>query len=100
MNPTFLLPAIQSVISRVEIRYQHSLKALQKLPHDRGLPRFRQSEDNVPTVSEHPDIVIDAADAQPRLVGVDKRTFQRQIDSSSFIVSAQKARCVTASWSR
>src|SRR5712692_6695656 len=84
MNPTFLLPAVQRVISRVEICYEHSLKALQKLPHDRGLPRFRQSEDNVPTVSEYPDIMIDAADAEPRLVDVDKRTFQQALHENRF----------------
>src|ERR1019366_524656 len=79
MNPTFLLPAVQRVISRVEICYEHSLKALQKLPHDRSLPRFSQSEDNVPTVSEYPDVMIDAPDAEPRFVDVDKRTFQQAL---------------------
>src|SRR5450756_1431283 len=84
MNPTFLLPAVQRIISRVEIRYEYSLKALQKLTHDRGLPRFRQPEDHVPTVSERPDIMIDAADAQPRLVGVDKRTIQQALHQNRF----------------
>src|SRR6266567_6502598 len=79
MNPALLLPAVQPVVSRVEIRHKHSLIPLQKVLHDGGLPRFCQSEDNVPAVSEYPDIMIDAADAEPRLVGVDKRTFQQTL---------------------
>src|ERR1035437_1141320 len=84
MNPTFLPPAAQRVISRVEIRYEYSLKALQKLPHYSSLPRFRQPEDDVPTVSEHPDIMIDAPDVQPRFVGVDKRTLQQSLHQNRF----------------
>src|ERR1035437_1551947 len=84
MNPTFLLPAVQRVISSVEIRYEYSLKALQKLPHDPSLPRFRQPEDHVPTVSEHPDIMIDAPDTEPRLVDVDERAFQKALHENRF----------------
>src|SRR6516162_2107626 len=84
MNPAFLLPAVQRVISRIEIRYDHSLIALQKLSYDRGLPCFRQSEDNVPTVSEYPDVMIDATDAEPGLVDVNKRTFSQALHVEQF----------------
>src|ERR1039457_4350311 len=84
MNPTLLLPAVQRVISRVKIRYKHSLIVTQKLPHDRGLPCFGKSEDNVAAVGEYPDIMIDAADAEPRLVDVHKRTLQQVLHENRF----------------
>src|ERR1039457_2121208 len=82
MNPTFLLLAVQRVISRVEIRYKHTLIAAQKLPHDRSLPCFGKSEDNVVAVSEYPDVMIDASDVQPRFVGVNKRTFSQTLQEN------------------
>src|ERR1700722_12519352 len=79
MNPTLLLPAVDPVVSRVEIRNEHSLIALQKVSHYGSLPCFRQAEDNVPAVSEYPDVMIDAPDAEPRLVNVDERTFPQTV---------------------
>jgi hypothetical protein len=73
VNPAFLLPALQSIISGVEIRNQHSLITLQKLRDGSSLPRFRQSEHNVQTVREYPDVMINASYAEPGLVYVNKQ---------------------------
>src|SRR5438876_1732835 len=82
MHPTLLLPAPHRIVSGVKIRYEDSLVALQHLLHHRSLPCFRQSENDVLPVGEHPDIMIYASDAEPRLVNMNKRTLPQSLEEN------------------
>src|SRR5262245_40743325 len=78
MDPAFLLPAFDRVVTAVEVRNKDPIVAPEELTDDAGNPRSGRPEHHVSTVGEDPDKLLCALDIYLRLIGVDKRAAQER----------------------